>query len=89
MSTSNVDAPLGALISIADGRGMMTTAERYREIHRLQSELRQALENTADTDEHDLLAPLVTAHPDRLSVCIGKIALAGSQGKKPARTGTR
>ena len=85
MSTPSVNAPLGALMSITEGRGQLSTSERYREIHRLQSELRLALEHTEDADEHELLSPLVTAHPDRIGFCIGQIALAGSQGKKPAR----
>lgn len=89
MSTPNINSPLGVLMSITEDRGQLATAERYREIHRLQSELRLALENTEDAAEHDLFAPLVTAHPDRIGFCIGEIALAGSQGKKPARARAR
>lgn len=85
MSTPTISATLGALMYITEDRGRLPTAERYREIHRLQTELRLALEHTEDADEHDLFAPLVTAHPDRIGFCIGQISLAGSQGKKPAR----
>ena len=85
MSTPNVNAPLGALMSITEDRGRLPTAERYREIHRIQSELRHALEHTEDADEHELLSPLVTAHPDRLGFYLGQMAFAGIQSKKPAR----